>query len=511
MSEMNYKYLVAISESTEAQDVEAILNEKAQEGWELFMLHEVDSHAGKIQYNCIFHKIDDEFSTKKGENIEITDITDFKKQIEKIYNAKDNYNEYLELQQKIIYTQKQIKETKAALEASSNDNERSVLNDKIQEDITYLDKLNKQLSKSSDSTSFYNNLKSDKITVYLSDELICLTESDSKDNLVARNIKLRQDISSKLGYIIPNIRYSDSIELEPYQFRIDIREVPSILGFVYPEYRMFYKGQSNITRKPKNAITAIDPIYLLDVYWLNDQNTANFWDQGLSASDIIAQCLSYTAIKSCYELLNYNDMNNFIDIVRNDNIDLVENLIPEIISVGDLRYILANLIREMVPIKDITFIFEKIMDCYNYAVERDLLLEKVRLLLKRQICFSKVDSNNTLFAIVIAESLDKIFNEKMVTPETAQVFIDISEDEANQLMASAVKLIEKASTKIENTVILCSSNIRLALFNLFEEFIPGISVLSHEEIASDIELKEIGVLERKHVLLPKKKPTSNDI
>lgn len=502
---MKYKYLVALSESTLAEDLEALLNEKATDGWELFMLHEVDSRMGKIQYNCIFSKVEDDSDSEDGETVEIKDITDFKSQIEQMYKAKDSYNDYLELLKKISATKKEINETKISLESVNNEKERSILNTEIQEEINRLDNLKEQLSKVSDSSQLYDRINSSKIIIYLSDELLELAEKDNEDNLIVRNIKLRQDITDKLGCVIPNIKYCDGIELESYQYRIDIRGVPAATGFVYPSFRMFYKGQANINRKPKDAVVSIDPVYLSDVYWINEKAAKNFWDSGLSASEVITSHLSYTCLKHFVDLMDYKDINKFIEIVRKENFDLVENLIPDIISVGDLGYTLANLVRELVPIRDITFIFEKIMDLYNYAVEKELLLEKLRVTLKRQISYSRIDENTNINAITIDPQLDKYLKDNLITPEHSNQFIDLSKDEMELLITNTARIIEKAKGRIENTVILCSSAIRQSLFAIYEEFIPGLAVFSHEEVSSEVEMTEIGTLERRHVYRPKKR------
>lgn len=496
MSELHYKYLVALSESTSAEDLESLLNEKAREGYELFMLHEVDSRTGEPQYHCIFYKME-ETATGSGENVEIFDITDFKSRMEKMYQSRDAHKEYLDLKQKVISTHNQIQETKKALEATDDEQKRNELNDKIQEKINEQNELNAQLSKISDSYKFYNRIKSDKIILYLSDELLNLAEEEGEDNLIARNIQLRQEITEKLGYVIPNIKYSDSQNLEPYQYRIDIRDVPAAQGFVYPDHRMFFKGQSNINRKPAGAISSIHPVFLFDVFWVKEDKTKDFWDQGLSPSDVISLHLSYTAIKHALDLLDYKDIYKYIDIVRKSNLELSESLVPDVITAGDLRYILANLIKEMVPIKDITNIFEKVMDLYSFATEKEMILEKLRVTLKRQITYSKADENNKAYSIIIDPGLDDYLKDNIITPDYSDPFISLTKTAIEQLMTKTAKIIEDNNIRIENTFILTSTATRQPLFQLYEEYIPGLSVLAHEELSNEVEIEEIETIDKK--------------
>jgi flagellar biosynthesis protein FlhA len=505
MTDMHYKYLVALSDSTFAEDLEALLNEKASDGWELFMLHEVDNRMGKTQYNCIFYKLDDDMASDSGENVEVSDITDFKKRIEKIYQTKDTHKDYIELQKRITNLQKEISSTKEMLDTSEQEKERKELNSQIEEKLNELKDLNLEMAKISDSFKFYNRIKSDKITIYLSDELTRMAENDNDENLIAKIIHYRQDLTDKQGFVIPNIRYTDDLNLEPYQYKIHIREVPAASGFVYPGHRMFFKGQNNLTRKPRNAISALHPLYLFDVFWLKEEQTKDFWEEGLSPSDLIATHLAYTCIKHSNELLDYKDINNYLDIARKNNFELVENLIPEIISPGDLRYIIACLIREMVPVKDINFIFERIMDLYNYTSEKEILLEKLRITMKRQISYSRSDENNQIEVILVDPELDKYLKDNIIIPEHSNPFLNLSKEETEQLMNTTAGMIESTGSRIEHTAILCSNSVRQPLFFLFEEFIPGIAVLSHEEIDNEIEMSEIGTLSRKKLLTRRSK------
>ena len=105
----------------------------------------------------------------------------------------------------------------------------------------------------------------------------------------------------------------------------------------------------------------------------------------MSGAQFIARALEYTAIKYVDELFDYNDVEKYIDVVSKRNDFLVENIIPDFISLSDLKFILTSLVRERVSIKDITYIFEKMNDFAEESAKSDLL-KKVRLALARRIC-----------------------------------------------------------------------------------------------------------------------------
>lgn len=93
--------------------------------------------------------------------------------------------------------------------------------------------------------------------------------------------------------------------------------------------------------------------------WIEKSKTKDFWEKGMTGAEFIARALEYTAIKYVDELFDYSDVEKYIDVVSKRNEFLVENLIPDFISLSDLKFILTSLVRERVSIKDITYIFEK--------------------------------------------------------------------------------------------------------------------------------------------------------
>ena len=133
--------------------------------------------------------------------------------------------------------------------------------------------------------------------------------------------------------------------------------------------------------------------------------TKDFWQNGISGSEYIAKALEYCAIKYVEDLLDYAELDKYIDVVSKTNEFLVTNVIPDFISLSDLRFIFTSLIREEISIKDITYIFEKINDFAEDSTKSDLI-KKIRLTLSRQICdkYKNEDGIISAFEIYILKS-----------------------------------------------------------------------------------------------------------
>lgn len=125
--------------------------------------------------------------------------------------------------------------------------------------------------------------------------------------------------------------------------------------------------------------------------------------KGITPSEYIAKALEYVAVKYVDDLLDYEDIDKYLDVVEKENEFLVENIVPDILTYSDLKYLMTSLIKERVSIKNITYIFEKINDFADEGSKVDIL-NKIRLSLSRQICKSYVNEDGeTISAFEISE------------------------------------------------------------------------------------------------------------
>ena len=114
--------------------------------------------------------------------------------------------------------------------------------------------------------------------------------------------------------------------------------------------------------KIKNSISAVDEISERKVIWVEKDKTKDFWQKGITSSEYISKALEYVAIKYVDDLLDYDDIDKYLEVVEKENDFLIENIVPDLLTYSDLKYIMTSLIKEKVSIKNITYIFEKIND-----------------------------------------------------------------------------------------------------------------------------------------------------
>ena len=166
---------------------------------------------------------------------------------------------------------------------------------------------------------------------------------------------------------------------------------------------MFYSDELHTEKKIKNSVTGIDAITERKIIWIEKNLTKDFWQKGISPSEYIAKALEHVAVKYVEDLMDYDDVDKYLEVVEKENAYLIANLVPDLLTYSDIKYLLTSLIKEKVSIKNITYIFEKINDFAEEGSKADIL-NKVRLSLARQICRNYANEDGeTISAFELSE------------------------------------------------------------------------------------------------------------
>ena len=467
------QYVIKTCPSDNTQELQNLLNEMSMNNWELYSMQEVENDEGQILCHCIFMR---EAESSAGEiNADTINISTFKSQMEKMLSPElSPYEICLDIQSKIRDQKAKIAKIKKELEGEAPASvSRKKLNDKISAGLKELEDLKIKLAKATSPDAMYSKLKEEKFSIHLSEEILGFIDPDS-------------EIQETLGYVIPKIVFQDDENLNPYEFSINIRGVEVFKSFVYPGFLMFFSDNLHLEKKIKNSVNDIDKITGRKIVWIEREKAKDFWQEGISGSEFIARALEFCAIKYVDELLDYEDLDKYIDVVNERNDFLVSNIIPDFISLSDLRFILTSLIREKISIKDITYIFEKINDFAQESTKSDLI-KKIRLSLSRQICKSNENSDGEIAAFEISEkTLDKFMPN-----------FDESDDAIIRIDAGfAEKLADKLSKKaqlmnIDSPKLLVPLEFRHLIFTLLSNYMNDITVLSREEIGCNSQINVI--------------------
>ncbi len=464
----------------ELQALETTLNSMSKGGWDLYSIYEGELNS-KVVYNVIFSR---EVEIEDDENYE--DIQGYKTKMERMFASKEEpYELCLNFQKKIKEKREKIEEIKNFLDGAKDD-EREVLNEEIAKEVDRLNNLKKQLKSLLSPSKMASNLGEERLSISLSEENYSLNDPNFEKNLLSQTIKIRQELTKELGYIIPKVQFLEDNNLEPYIFTVNVHGVPVASGFAYPKYLAFFEDELDMDEYPENSIEDVDIITGRPFIWIKEEFTKNFWIKGMHPSEVISRVLKYNSIKHVHEIFNYSDMNRYIEIVSDNNPLIIDTILGDFISIGELKYIFCSLIRERTSVKDVIYVFEKINDFADDNSKSDLL-EKLRISLSRQICWSISNQNKEIEAYELSEDIISLLEENAVDTNENESVIKID----GYKFEGFIKKIEKLNRK-KRVVLVVPPHLRAIVFALVSQLYMDIPTISYEEIAPEFELKVAG-------------------
>ncbi len=372
-----------------------------------------------------------------------------------------------------------------------------LVNADVQSQLGQLESVRQNMQDLVNPNRMYERLGVDVLSLQVGAGLLVIADPDQEGQLLAKIAALRQRVTDELGYILPNIRIMDSSALEANEYLIAIRGNTVATGFVYPGKYMVIADQWDSVKSsvPDDAIVGVDPTYQTQAYWVSEEDAKSTKAiTAVDATDVVVTHLQEISRKHVDDVMTKTDVLKLMELVRSQDPTLVNDLVPTIISTSDLRKIFVNLIREKVSIKDIIFIFERLCDYARFSKEPDILSERLRAALGRQICLTNVQEDKVLYALTLSPDWEKVLDDSCQRTELGTMFL-LNPMQVQELIESTATTLMTAHQNIgKQPVILCSPRIRLPLFQLLERHIPTIVVISYSELITDIKVEAVDTI-----------------
>ena len=372
-----------------------------------------------------------------------------------------------------------------------------LINADVQSQLGQLESVRQNMQDLVNPNKMYERLGVDVLSLQVGAGLLVIADPDQEGQLLAKIAALRQRTTDELGYILPNIRIMDSSALESNEYMISIRGNNVATGFVYPGRFMVIADQWDSVRKsvPDDAIIGVDPTYQTQAYWIGLEDAKAAKEvTAVDATDVLVTHLQECVRRHVDEVMTKTDVLKLMELVRSQDPTLVNDLVPAIISTSDLRKIFVNLIREKVSIKDIIFVFERLCDYARFSKEPDILSERLRAALGRQICLTNLQEDKVLYALTLSPEWEKVLDDSCQRTELGTMFL-LNPMQVQDLIESTAMTLMRAHQNIgKQPVILCSPRIRLPLYQLLERHIPTIVVISYSELITDIKVEAVDTI-----------------
>mgnify|MGYP000696494952 FL=1 len=324
--------------------------------------------------------------------------------------------------------------------------------------------------------------------------IIPLADVNQGGDLLDRVVMIRRQIALELGCVVPMIRLRDNIQLNPNQYLIKIKGVPVSEGeILFDHYMAMNPGY---VEEEISGIPTFEPSFHLPAIWITESQRERAESLGYTVVDppsIIATHLTEIIRTHLADLLTRQDVQNLINNVKDANETLISELVPKMLSVGEIEKVLQNLLAEGISIRDLVTIFETLADYATTTHDTDVLTEYVRQSLKRAISNQYFFSNETTSVITLDPKVEQeIMNAVKQTEQGSYLALD--PEYTQKLMISLKEEMSKLEELGRTPIIITSPIVRMYFKRLTEEQFKNLHVLSYNEIDSDVELQSVGMV-----------------
>lgn len=244
------------------------------------------------------------------------------------------------------------------------------------------------------------------------------------------------------------------------------------------------------------GISTTEPSFGLPAIWINKDQREEAEIKGLTVVDpttVMVTHLTESIKNHSYELLGRQEVKLIVDSVKEKYPTVVEELIPDLLTIGELQKVLQNLLRERVSIKDMVTIMESLADNSRNTKDIEVLTEYVRFALGRSICNSLIDENGVITVVTLSKQLEDLIGSN-IQKSMQGSFPAVDPDTTSKILNSIKSLLESVYFYENQPIILVSPNIRAPFRRLIEMVFPSVNVLSLNEIPNDVEIKTEGVV-----------------
>ncbi|WP_061213805.1 flagellar biosynthesis protein FlhA [Syntrophomonas wolfei] len=338
-------------------------------------------------------------------------------------------------------------------------------------------------------------LQVEKMEMELGYGLIPLVDAEQGGDLLERIVMIRRQCAVELGFVVPPIRIRDNMQLKPNNYVIKIKGSQIAAGeLLLDNYLAMGPGIEN--DQEFLGIDTIEPAFNLPARWIDTTAKDQAELKGYTVVDppsVLATHLTSIIKTHAFELLGRQEIQNTINFIREHNSAVVEELIPDLMNIGDVQKVLANLLKEQVAIRDMVSILETLADYAKITKDSDVLTEYVRQALKRQISTQYAGEEGRLTVLTLDPSLEGILRDSVQQSDFGS-YLAVDPDIAQKMVDKLSLYYEDLSNKGITPVLLCAPVLRLYLKRLLERFIPHLLVLSYNEIDAGISVEVIGMV-----------------
>jgi flagellar biosynthesis protein FlhA len=325
--------------------------------------------------------------------------------------------------------------------------------------------------------------------------LVPLVDRGSGGSLVRRISLIRRQVAGDLGMVIPPVRIHDEVDLDSHEYVCKVRGTEVARGRVMAGHKLAMDPGDAVGNL--SGIPTTEPAFGLPAVWIADAQHSEAEALGytvVDAESVIVTHLTETIRGHAAQLLTRQDVRQLLDQLKGSNEAAVNEVVPEILSLGEIQRVLQSLLSEGVSIRDLGAIVEAVGDKARITRDTGLLAEYARQALGRAITAPHLDADQTLRAITLDPAIEQEVATS-ITQTTDGEYLALEPARAQALLGAVRAQSEHASALGGlRPVLLCSARVRRHIRRLVEAAVPHLAVCSYNEIASGISVETVGVI-----------------
>jgi flagellar biosynthesis protein FlhA len=333
-------------------------------------------------------------------------------------------------------------------------------------------------------------LKVDLLGLEVGYALIRYVDASQGGDFLNRIKSIRRQIALEMGLVVPPVHITDNLQLNARGYSIHLKGVEIARGELVQDHVLAINPGT--AREEIPGAPTVEPAFGLPARWIKSQDRERAQLAGYTVVDpttVLATHVTEIIKTHGHELLGRQETKSLLDTVAETHPKVVEELVPKILSIGDVQKVLQNLLKERVSIRDAVTILETLADYGAFTKNVNVLTEYCRQALARSLCKPYQSDSGEIPVFTVDPDIEKTVTDGVVHTEQAS-YLALEPKLAKDIMSRFKKTLETSGSP----VVLCSPSVRMYLRQLLERFMPGVTILAHNEIPPNVRVVSVGMV-----------------
>ncbi len=339
-----------------------------------------------------------------------------------------------------------------------------------------------------------NLLNLDTLQIELGYGLVCLADTRKGGDLLERVTGVRRTFAQEMGMVIPPIKLRDNLQLGANEYRFLLKGNAVATGNLMPGYWLAMNATNS--RTTLKGVPTVEPVFQLPATWVTETERKTAEVHGFTvvdAASVLVTHLSETVRRNCHEVLSRQDVQVLLDNLKQTHPTVVNELVPALLSVGQVQRVLQNLLSEGISIRNLAGILEKVGDYAASTKNPDELSEFARRALGGQLVKPFQNNKGAVRAITLDSRLEQQIAQG-VRHSPTEVSLMLEPRVARHIVESLSRHIQQMLAAGTPPLVLCAPQIRLAFRRFFETTFADLNVLAYTEVPARVEIQSAAVV-----------------